>query len=473
MQEERTTPHTLLPEEPGTPEPTAAQNDTVEAAASMDEGSAEGQAAPASSDGHKAPLTKPVTEILGIPEWMRGKDGDLESKQVTYTCDPAVASAIHEMAARAKYERDPWKQMPVPTMREAYGTTGNLFARIKQTIGEQTHLSDKDSALLTFWALSTWFQDVLPLAPGLAVSGWAHEGEVVLRTLRAFCYHPILIAGMTSATLNDIDWDRKPTLLISEPALSKRMAALLGTSTCRGYLARRKVDGFLNCALDLYSSKAIYLGEDPPLESMLQHYLHINASLSPGVESLRAVPLSEKVTQSFQNQLLDFRIACARRVFKSEFNASGLPPEISAIANALGQCVFNAPDLQDELVSLLKPAAQQQIAERLDDLGTLVAGAALSLCHQGKEQVLVGEIAAEVNRMQEDRGEKSHYSPEKVGHRMKKEGLFSRRLSAAGNGFVLDHPTQVLLHKVAATYGCVGLTDSEKNLHCLLCEQNK
>ena len=238
MQEERTTPHTLLPEEPG--------NDTVEAAASMDEGSAEGQAAPASSDGHKAPLTKPVTEILGIPEWMRGKDGDLESKQVKYTCDPAVASAIHEMAARAKYERDPWKQMPVPTMREAYGTTGNLFARIKQTIGEQTHLSDKDSALLTFWALSTWFQDVLPLAPGLAVSGWAHEGEVVLRTLRAFCYHPILIAGMTSATLNDIDWDRKPTLLISEPALSKRMAALLGTSTCRGYLARRKVDGFLN-----------------------------------------------------------------------------------------------------------------------------------------------------------------------------------------------------------------------------------
>jgi hypothetical protein len=36
----------------------------------------------------------------------------------------------------------------------------------------------------------------------------------------------------------------------------------------------------------------------------------------------------------------------------------------------------------------------------------LAIGAALTLCHQGKNQVLVSEIAAEVNRLQKERGER-------------------------------------------------------------------
>jgi hypothetical protein len=65
------------------------------------------------------------------------------------------------------------------------------------------------------------------------------------------------------------------------------------------------------------------------------------------------------------------------------------------------------------------------------------------------------------------------YSPEKVGHRLKKAGLLIRRLGAAGNGFLLDRATQVLIHEVAAAYGCAGLADDKENLHCSLCKQNK
>jgi hypothetical protein len=72
-----------------------------------------------------------------------------------------------------------------------------------------------------------------------------------------------------------------------------------------------------------------------------------------------------------------------------------------------------------------------------------------------------------------DRGEKIRYSPEKVGHRMKKAGLFSRRVSAAGNGFILDHATRVRIRELATAYGCVGLTDNKENLHCSLYQQNK
>jgi hypothetical protein len=68
----------------------------------------------------------------------------------------------------------------------------------------------------------------------------------------------------------------------------------------------------------------------------------------------------------------------------------------------------------------LTPFSDQQIAERLDDLGMLSVDAALALCHHGKDQMLIHEIATEVNRALKDRGERIQYSPEKVGHTLKK-----------------------------------------------------
>ena len=131
-------------------------------------------------------------------------------------------------ASRLRCPCDPWKQIPASTKTEFYGTTGELLARIKVAIAERAHLSDKNRAVLMFWVFSTWFEDVLPLAPGLAMTGWAHEEDLVLRTLRALCYHPVLVAGMTSAILNNCYGELKPTSLLSEPALSRRMAVLLG-----------------------------------------------------------------------------------------------------------------------------------------------------------------------------------------------------------------------------------------------------
>jgi hypothetical protein len=159
--------------------------------------------------------------------------------------------------------------------------------------------------------------------------------------------------------------------------------------------------------------------------------------------------------------------------FTSQFNVLVLSPEANTIAAALGRCIVDAPELQAELVPLLTPFSDHQLAERLDDLGTLAIGAALALCHEGRDQALVGEITAEVNRNRKERGERLQYSPEKVGHRLRKAGLLTRRLGAPGNGLLFDRATQVLLHEVAGAYGCVGLTNGNESLHCLLCAEKK
>ena len=449
------------------------EEETPGASTAEDEASDRGQVASISRKRPEPPTTKAVHQLAGIEESLRGKDGALRNVQFGYSVCSDSARRFQQMVAQAQYARDPLQSVPYPTGKQGYGTTHELFARIEHAIAERTQLSDANSALLTYWILSTWFQDILPVAPGIAITGWAYEADVVLRTLMTYCYHPTLVAGITSATLNNFDWDRKPTLLISDPNLSKRMAVLLGSSTNRGYLTFRKLAGRPTSPFDYFSSKAVYLGEDTKMVSALQNYLHLNASSAPGAGTPHASPLWEKTTGDFQNQLLSYRIKCLPHVHASDFRAEGLSSGVASIANALGRCIVDAPDLQTRLVSLLTPYSQQQMGERLDDLGTLAIGAALALCHQGKDRVLVGDIASEVNRVLKSRGDRLQFSPEKVGHRLKKIGLFSRRISAAGNGFLWDESTQVFLHQVATAYGYVGLTENKENLHCKFCEQNK
>ena len=428
---------------------------TAEGVTSRDEADGGNRLEPSSSQSHEGTEATETREVSGFSEIIRGADGDWKFPTYKYSVSAGVARDFGEMVAREGHQRDPLRGMPLPACQETYGTTGELFARVKGAIAEQTHYPNKDSALLTFWAFSTWFKEVLSVAPCLIITGRAQDGENALRTLRAFCSRPVLMAGMTNQNLNRIRWGIQPTLLISEPNLSKRMAALLGCSTCRGYLALMDNDSF-----DYFCPKAIYLGEDLPMKSMPQHCVHIIASATLRVESHQSLPLSEEMTQSFQNQLLSYRLKSIGSVFKSDFSASGLSPESNAIANALGKCIVDAPDLQKELVSLLAPHSQQHIAESLDDLGTLTVGAAFDLCHQGKTQILVGDIAAEVNRILRDRGERLYFSAEKVGHKLKKIGLLSQRLGGAGNGFLLDHSTKVLLHEIAASYGFEGRNSS-------------
>jgi hypothetical protein len=156
-----------------------------------------------------------------------------------------------------------------------------------------------------------------------------------------------------------------------------------------------------------------------------------------------------------------------------DFNPGGLSPEIHAMANALGSCIVDAPQLREELVSLIRPRDQEQIADRFDSVEAIVAGAALTLCHQDNDQLFVKEIAAEVNRVLKARGETLQFSAEKVGHKLRKLGLHTVRLSQAGNGLTLNQPSRIQIHKVAAAYQGEDSIEKDENLHCPLCTQNQ
>jgi hypothetical protein len=371
--------------------------------------------------------------------------------------NPQAIVAIDEADSNAPALPASSSRLPTTESPDALGTpellrratdgtreTFQLYTQIKQMIRRRTLLPDSVSALVAFWATSTWFQEAFTVFPCLLVSGPAHEGTVVLRVLHDLCCAPILLAGFKRADLKDLN--RYHTLLVSEQNLDARTAALFGNLTNRGF-ALVEQGSYLYCA----GSKAVYIGDDPAIKR-IQHSVYIDATVPAPTNGRVPVQPAPETIDAIREDMLDYRTRNLEKVRLLEFNPSGLSLEATAIANALGSCMVESPQLQMELVALLRPQAQQQIADRSDGDEALIVGAALALAHQDKGEVFVKEITVEVNRLLVARGETRKLSPEKVGHKLKKMGMFTRRLSHAGNGLTLDQATMIRLHEVAAAY---------------------
>jgi hypothetical protein len=224
---------------------------------------------------------------------------------------------------------------------------------------------------------------------------------------------------------------------------------------------------------DFFGSKAIYVGEEVSTDRIPRSSLQVRLQpTAPAPARQHSVRVTEAVVQDLQNQLLRYRCKNLVRVYNSDFDASLLTSDTRAIANALGACIVDSPDLQSNLVSLLRPVESERQADLSTCLEAITLEATLNLAHAGKAQVLVNEVANEVNRIALARGERLHFSAETIGHRLKKVGLVTRRLGKAGKGLVMDLATMTRAHELAAVYGA-GLDQDESNLHCPLCTENK
>jgi len=354
-------------------------------------------------------------------------------------------------------------ETPLPTPRKA--TVLEIFTWIKRSVLAQTHLPEDAAALVALWVISTWFQDTLAVLPCLAISGPAHDALVFLRVLNDFCCKPLLVAEFRKSDLDPLNWDFQ-TQLISEPNLDNRKAALLGNLTNRGFriVADRR-------ALVCSKSRAIYIGEEPATKK-IQHSIHINI-IPTKAEPPTPLQWLQKNIDYIPVHLSQYREKNLDQVRRRPFIPFGLSSEAAAIAKALGSCIVDQPKLQQKLVSLLTAQDQQHRSQTLDTAETVVVEAALALSRQGREHVYAREIATEANRLLEVRGEGLKLSPEKVGHRLRKLGLLTRRLSQAGNGLVLDKATVAGIKQLAAVYLEEDIPAEAENLPCAQAAEKK
>jgi hypothetical protein len=353
--------------------------------------------------------------------------------------------------------RAPLRERFAPKAAEPYGTISQLFADVRSAISTETNLSREVNSLLTYWAISTWFTEVMPLAPNLTISGDRHIGDLLLRALNYVCRNALLLSGGSYSSLLKIQLQMKATILIHQPDPTAKVVALIDCATRQGYLIP-SLDGWI----DLFGAKAIYVGANPNPDRMPECGLHIIASMGAYVKRAQGEQEFHIDLQRLQNRLYHYKLSHSNDVARSDFDTPSLHPRLRPIANALGSCIVGDAHLQTDLITLLSPSGTQQLADRAQTLEATCIEAILLLSRHDKQRVFVNEVAQEVNRLRKSRGETSDVSAEKVGHALKRAGLFTLRLSKDGNGLLLDFATLKLIREMELAYfGVASITEED------------
>jgi hypothetical protein len=129
------------------------------------------QPAAASANVFKLPVAKSALQIPGDTEDFGPSKMYSDSRRLPIEVEAGFESSLQKILERAESVRHPIFASLRPHDLESYGTTEELFTRIKTAIAEQTSTSEESSAILTHWVFSTWLADALHFAPCLVISG--------------------------------------------------------------------------------------------------------------------------------------------------------------------------------------------------------------------------------------------------------------------------------------------------------------
>ena len=348
----------------------------------------------------------------------------------------------------------------LPTDLGNPGPTRELFQSIVNLLQKHVPLSLREACLVANWSMATWFSDLLPFFPSLAITGSPSAADLLLRTLAGICRRPLLLGELSPTVLRLLGTLRPkvtPTLLIREPRLSKRMAMWVESSNYRGYLVALGRD-----LQYLYFPKGVYVGED--LKNPLTNSIRVHVGDVPSRPLYP--PPTRDVTQNLQNRLLGYRFRGRDEVAESTFRVSGFQAEVCAVVEVLGTAIVGDPGLQREIIELFKERNEQSRADRASSMQGFVLRAVLHYCHQAKQEVFVREVAAEANRCCREEGESLQISSENAGHVLKYLGLYSCRLGSEGRGLILNKSTQSQAHRLAYAYDVLPA-----NVSCQFCQK--
>jgi hypothetical protein len=353
-------------------------------------------------------------------------------------------------------------ETPLPPPR--FATAVELFTWIKRCLLARTYLSEDAAGLVAFWSISSWFQDVLPVLPCLVLTGSVRGAMEVLHVLFTVCRKPSLLSGFRRSHLRVLGW--AGTNLISEPNLNQRTADLLGDLTDQNFVVAE------GNSLNRYAkSTAIYAGESPEKHKILNsipiHFPPTNATRPARPEWLRETMDRLPVhLDQYRDKNIDY-------VREWTWEPSGMSSETKAIAEALGRCLVDAPELRQNLKALLRTQDEESLSEKSNTSEAIVVEATCALSRDGREQAYAAEIATATNRLFEARGETVRLRPETVGHILKRLGLRTRPLSQKGHGLKFDKTTFAAIEQLAALYGMEDIPAKIENLHDLQDSEKK
>ncbi len=335
-----------------------------------------------------------------------------------------------------------------PSRCHDYGSAGVLLAAITDLFKKHLHFPERESSLLSRFAISTWLADCLTTAATLMISGPDHElGIDVLRLLSCLCRHPLMLTGVTQASFRSLPTQLSLTLLLIQQQMNPSMQRLFRESSYRGL----HLPGNRGSVVDLYGPKAIFCGNDHALGIFGGGGIHISLTPSQLQSSALDEQVQNKIANDFQPRLLMYRLKNFGKVRESA-DVSGFTSATRAIARTLAACFPEDSELARDTVELLRPQDEEARGQRSCDVNCAIVEILQGTIHDRKQKaVRVDELTNLVNALLRSRGETLTYRAEEIGWKLRDLNI-PRHTRSSGREVVLGVGTSQSVHKLARFY---------------------
>jgi len=369
------------------------------------------------------------------------------------------------------------------------GNPAELLTETCSMISDFVKLRREHLLVVGTFLLASWFPDCFEAAPYLWVVGPLGSAKTKLLKLLCCLSRRGLIAGdLRSGSLYKLIDTWGPTLIIDELELgpygaNAELCRLLRSGSVPGVPTFRNGQRFLTYGLKVIASR------QPVADTALLSRGPIINLLPTDDDSL---PLDEgamqQIAKQYQAKLLMFRLKnhMAVKKFRLPPNAlQGLSPRTKQIARALTAPLLGDPASTAELLAIVRECDEEARIERSLEPEWLVAECLFALAHEGIEsghlvsEILVGGVAASVNRELENQGEDLRLRARGAGTVLKTLGLRTNKLGRLGRGLKLTSSMKQKIHEIARQLGIDrrsiaslrGLERGYGGAACSLCEE--
>jgi len=351
--------------------------------------------------------------------------------------------------------------MTLPSKCGHFESTAELFTASRELLMSRG-FPEEVALTSTYFVFSTWFPEFLPIAPCLSIAGPRPEAALLLQLLGCLVRRPLPLGDVTRSGLCSLPMHLQPSLLIDQQRISRSAWELLSRSNQHTANVPRK-DGLVN----IFCAKAVFCEDAICAGNLGDGTFHINAPPSRGRLPILIATDKNEIATAFQSRFLAYRARNICKVRDSQCDFLEFDSRIRILGRVLGAPIVDAPELQADLIPLLRAYQAAIRASKLHDLRCVVIEALLLHCHEKSgEKLFVGQLTKDVNLILKGRGETTEFKPESIGTILRGQG-FSPKRGSQGYGILLNESNRRFIHDLAARFGVAEAQEgARKCLHC-------
>lgn len=345
------------------------------------------------------------------------------------------------------------RALKLPTRGIPHGSTRTFFWDICKLVKTFSSLDDGSVSLVSRIVLLSALVDAVPVSPTLIITGPdVVRGKQLIALLSCLCRHSLCLTGVTRAGLCSLPSGMQFTFLVSQSSMGNSLKALFDTASNRDLKIPSRgnlIDLFgvqiihtdaLLAASNSWSSRAIYI------------------SMVPTGRDLPVLDLDSqrRITHEYQAKLLSFRRANLGAAHRLKFDVSKFAFPLQYLAHCLAGATPDDPQLQAEVITLLKDEDEDIRNSRFVDVNCVAIEAVLVAAHESAgSAIYVSELALLNQEILKARGEMLDTDPGMFGKRLKELGFTVKR-DKRGSKLTLTNATIDHARQLAQDFGVMN-----------------